>query len=261
MGKEAKNCLYAFLYLLALYLGIKMLPLQRWIQIPWLVFLVQFCLYFGLILLILSEAKKGKMKRQAIQRKSHLLLLVPYLIGASSNLLYGLFFHLTPTIKVDIDLLSVAALTLECVTIEELLFRYIFLDFLIGILKDSKNKRMEVIFFDALAFSLMHCINFFGNNPLNVLLQIGYTFILGCILSSIALITEYPLLPIAGHFLFNFLNTDLVIRIYELDMSRIDYIVFSLSIGMLMIAYTGLLLVLNSSLKKKGDENGNKRNI
>lgn len=251
MDKEKKNLIYTFLYVLALYLGIKMIPFERWIAIEWVVALLKTFTYLLLLLLALWECRKADMEPEKNECHLSYFLLLPLLIGPCSNLGFGLLFHSEPDIHFDSSFAFTLIETLECTAIEEILFRWILLSFLVKAVQGKKNPDILVILLDSLLFSLMHAINFFGNNPLNVLLQMGYTFVLGWILSTIAMSFETPIVPVLGHFLFNFLNTDVAVRIYSYDMSKPSYLVYSGVLSFLVIIYVGLLYLITKNKQRK----------
>lgn len=244
MTKETSNKLYSFLYLFALYLGVKLLPLYEWIPIYWVASLVFFILYLGIIFLLVHEATRANLK--PLKNESHLsyLWLIPLIIGCMSNLISSWAECLPVTSEFYITtLLHRMGMTLCCVVIEELLFRFFFLYFLQDMIKKEEHKDLFVILFSSLAFSFMHVVNFYGNNPVAVITQMGYTFVLGLILGFIAIYFETPLIPIIGHFLFNFLNTDLYSMFYVLKMDATYYLI-SIAIGTFVMAYAVILYYL-----------------
>ncbi len=260
MDKEKKNFLYTFLYLLALYLGVKMVPFEKWIKISWIVELLKTVSYLLLLLLALWECKKENMKPNRKEPHLNYLFLIPLFLGPCSNLLYGLMFQSETGQGFDAYFAFTAIETLECVILEEILFRLILFTFLQKVVENEKRTDVIVILLDSLFFSLMHAVNFFGNNPLNVFLQMGYTFILGVVLSNLAINFETPFVPVFGHFLFNFLNTDLAVRIYSFDMSKVNYLLFSVAIALFVVLYTvGLYLI--SKNKQRRYEHANQTNI
>lgn len=241
MSKETSNKLYSFLYLFALYLGVKLLPIKDWIPVTWVVNLLMYVFYLLVIALLVYESRKAKLEMQKNSQHLSYLLLIPLVIGGMSNLIYSWVF--TAPIRESLDVaafINNAGMTLCCVTIEELLFRFFFLYFLQDVVKDGKYKDILLILFSSLAFGLMHVVNFYGNNPLSVLTQIGYTVVLGLVLGFIALYFQTPIIPIIGHFIFNFLNTDLYALFYSLEMNT-PYILTSLCIGIFVLGYVGIL--------------------
>lgn len=253
MEKQSKQLLYTFLYLLALYLGVKMLPLERWISSEPVVLFLSLALEILLILLILYEIRHASLKIEKKTQTISLFLLLPLLPAASSNLLYSLIFRSGISFSIDSLFPLVTLNTLACVVIEELLFRMILLLFFSSLLKE-KNRMILSILFTSLCFSLMHGINFFGNNPFAVLLQLGYTLLLGLVLGSLTCLYRSAIVPIVGHFLYNFLNMDLFSRIYDVNMSEPSYILFQTAIGICALIYLVVLFLIDH--KKGKNDNG-----
>lgn len=244
MNKETKNLLFTFLYLLALYLGIKMIPFDRWIDNSFISKPISLFLFTLLIILICYEIKKANSKRTVNISGLPLFTLIPFILGPLSNFTYCFVFRLNVNTVIDSTFIFTILNTFVCAIIEELLFRFISIEFFKNYLKENKYKNVLIILFSSLLFSLMHAINFFGNSPYLVLLQMGYTFVLGIFLSSISLMYENLYLPIIGHFLFNFLNTDLVNVFYQYDMSDISYVVYSISVIVGLSAYLIAIYIL-----------------
>lgn len=262
MKKKTRNILITFLYLLLLYLGVKLIPTgdfvpetyqSKWISFGFLLIVLGLCIY---------EMLKGK--NGWIWNRNHLsyLFLLPFVLGAMSNLFYIWFFGGTFAEEHDIALFfAELSVTIVSVIIEEILFRYFFILFLDCLLKEGKEKKLLIVFFSSIAFALMHVINFYGNNPFNVLLQIGYTFVLGLFLGTFALIYESPILPSIGHFLFNFLNTNVFVLFYRVNMSEISYMLFSLAIGIFLLCYLVLIYYFSVKKEKRTIENDQQDSI
>lgn len=249
MNKSVQNKLYSFLYLLALYLGIKLLPLNTWISNIYLADSIRIILYIIVIALAIYEIKK--MGSLSLVYKEHLsyFLLLPFVLGCISNILYSLFFKVEMTISFVASLFVIDSFeTLFCVIIEELLFRMILFLLFNELIKESKYKDLLVILFTSLSFAFMHVINFYGNNPLNVLLQIGYSFVLGLILGFIAFYFETPILCVLGHFLFNYLNTNVYVILYQSEIT-VSYIIFNALLAFILFIYLFVLYYLTRRKK------------
>lgn len=244
MQNENKNLIYTFLYLLALYLGIKMLPIYDWIQIDYLAFVVQSVLY--LIVILLSLYEKSKLKRlDRIENRVSYILTVPLILACFSNILYCQTFKEEMRSFDWTSFLYSTINTFLCIIIEEMLFRCFLYRLFKSIFKGKKKEDIFTIISVSFCFSMMHAINFFGNNPLNVLLQMGYTFVLGLILTSFVSMYDTVFISIIGHFLFNFLNTDLYSLLYKIDYS-VNYIVFSSLLALLAIIYSLIIYIISS---------------
>lgn len=250
MNKQAQNHLYSFLYLLALYLGIKLLPLEDWLPEIWIAKMIRIILFFAVCCICVYEGKRVGFLYERKENHHSYFLLAPFLIGCISNLLFCWFFNIPTTIKIDASSFVLELfITLFCVVVEEYLFRVFFISFLQHALANDNKQNPFIILFSSLSFALMHCINFFGNSPLSVLVQIGYTFILGLILGYIALYFERPIIVCVGHFLFNFFNTNLFTTFYQIDMD-VNYVLFSLLLGVILVAYGATIYFLDRRKEK-----------
>lgn len=234
MNKTQRNLLLSFLYLLCLYLFCVVFPYDR-INIPeWSRLLIDCLLLIVVVSLCLFEKKRCDIHRETKYKKS--LIYLPILIACFSNIIYGLCF------KVDVlqtfslvEILVFAKLTLS-VLIEELLFRFFLIE-LIDNSFDNKNKDLISISLSALCFSLFHLINLFGNNVSTVLIQVGYTFVLGMILGIIRVDTGSILIAFIAHLLFNFFNDFLFTRLFQLDEYTISYIVINILFAIFSLTY------------------------
>ncbi len=248
MEKKTSNLLFTFLYLLSFYLAIKLVPFEKLNSVSFLPSLLRTICFCILLFLMLHEIKKNQIQHRRNPNHLSILFLVPFLLVCSSNLLYCFFFHEKQVISFDAQSFILSTIeTLFSVTIEEILFRIFFIEFLFSFLKDGRWKNLLVILFSALAFSFMHVLNFFGNAPLAVLLQIGYTFYLGLIFGVMALFFESPILSIVFHFLFNFLNMNLYNCLYDVEITS-KYVLFSFLLGFVLLIY--LFVVYDLSRRK-----------
>ena len=244
MSRESRNKLYSFLYLLALYLAVRLLPLSEWIPSDWGYRLVEIVLLAVVFVLALFEVKRGNITLTYPAARLSFWWLLPFLLGTASNLFYCLFFQKEVTVNITWYLfLCDIFLTILGVLIEEYLFRYILFSFYEDIFEGKKNKDIAVILISALSFALLHVVNFYGNNPIAVLIQIAYTFVLGIFLGLIAYYFESPWIPIAGHFLFNFLNTNLFLALYSIELDS-SYYIFNVCVGVVLFLYSVLVYIM-----------------
>lgn len=98
-------------------------------------------------------------------------------------------------------------LALECFCIalfEEMAFRgVVFLSLLEGRRKKISDVVISIIISSAI-FGLIHAVNFFTSSPLAVVLQIGYSFLIGGMCSVVLLYTSNIWLCVALHTIYNF---------------------------------------------------------
>ena len=102
---------------------------------------------------------------------------------------------------------SVFMLAGECLAVgffEESCFRgVVLLGFLKG-RREGVKDRFVAIALSSAVFGLVHLLNIFNSNPLAVLLQIGYSFLIGAMCSVVLIKTANLWLCVALHAIFNF---------------------------------------------------------
>ena len=102
----------------------------------------------------------------------------------------------------------VMLLALECLAVglfEETCFRgFIFLSFLEK-MRGSKAGQFLAIIYSSAVFAIVHLLNIFvGASPIAVILQIGYSFLIGAMCSVILMKTANIWLCVVTHAVFNF---------------------------------------------------------
>ncbi len=99
-------------------------------------------------------------------------------------------------------------LILKCIGIgllEEILFRGIVLEFIMLRFKDHKNRIVVSVLAASLVFGLIHLVNlFYGGGVVGTIQQIGYSFLIGAMLSAVLLKTGNLWLCVALHAAFDF---------------------------------------------------------
>ncbi len=87
--------------------------------------------------------------------------------------------------------------------LEEAFFRAL----LVPLLRGEKRRDLLAVLLSAALFGATHLFNLFSGNVGAVLLQVGYTFLLGCMFAVMLLYTGNAWLCVTVHFLFNFGGT------------------------------------------------------
>ncbi len=129
----------------------------------------------------------------------HLLWAIPCFAVAAANFPFSALISGSAVID-RIDLLWL--FLLKCFGIallEESFFRAL----LVPILRGEKGRDLFAVLVSAALFAAMHLINLFSGNVGAVFLQVGYTFLLGCMFAVMLLKTENVWLCILTHFLFD----------------------------------------------------------
>lgn len=135
-----------------------------------------------------------------------LLFSLPAFAVALNNLpIYSLAFDLA---RVTSPAWRVLLLLLECFAVglfEETCFRgFVFLSFLEK-MRGSKSGQFLAIIYSSAVFAIVHLLNvFMGASPIAVILQIGYSFLIGAMCSVILMKTANVWLCVVTHAIFNF---------------------------------------------------------
>ena len=90
-------------------------------------------------------------------------------------------------------------------SLEELVFRGLLLPALLCRFRHARGGRLSAVLLSSAVFGLSHLANlFFGADPVATLLQVSYSFLVGCVAAVIYLLSARMLLPILFHALYNF---------------------------------------------------------
>ena len=133
-----------------------------------------------------------------------LLWCVPCILVAFANFPYSaLITGKASIVRTDIFYLYVF-FTITTAIYEELVFRGTLVFMIKGFFINNQHKNLFTVLITSALFALLHSLNFMVGFSLDVLLQIGYTFLLGCMLSSVYLYTKNLYICIGIHAIFNF---------------------------------------------------------
>ncbi len=125
---------------------------------------------------------------------------------ALANLPWSPLLHGRATVTADGG--TVLALLLSCLAtalFEELLFRRLLFAALLYRLGTGRRGCFLAILLSSLLFGASHVLNLFaGAGPAAVLLQVGYSFLIGCMAAALYRLTGCLALPVAFHALYNF---------------------------------------------------------
>ena len=200
MKKEQYLPLVSFFSSLLIYLGISFLPIQKWVETLWAVNLIQSGIYLVLLLILFLDSKDRKIPDR--ETKPSYFYFLPFLLLCCSNFLYVLFFRISPNVSYQSSVFfSSLFLTLIKTGIEEVMFRKLLLVFTLNLRKPIKHKEVYTILLVSICFGLRHAINYYGNDPLSVTSQIGYTSFLSLFLTSYSILYSSTMLSYLFHFL------------------------------------------------------------
>ena len=134
------------------------------------------------------------------------LLTIPGFIIAINNFPFVSFF--AGDCRVEPNPNSIAFFALVCFGVgffEEMAFRGCAFMFILKSRTQSKAKIFLAIFLSSAVFGLIHFVNiFFGASPISVLLQIGYSALIGALCSMVLLLTRNIWCCVILHALYNF---------------------------------------------------------
>ena len=134
-----------------------------------------------------------------------LLICLPAFLVAVNNLPFSCLIKGSAVIDAPID--KVALLFVECLAValfEEMAFRgVIFLGLVERLKKNRKGIFLSIILSSAV-FAVVHLLNLFTSSPIAVIMQIGYSFLIGGMCSVILLKTQNIWFCVAAHAIFNF---------------------------------------------------------
>ena len=149
---------------------------------------------------------------------------------------------------------AVALLFLECMCVgffEESAFRGVVF---LGILKKKPKSRLWAfasIAISSAVFGLVHLINIFESSPVAVLMQIGYSALIGAMCAVILMKTANLWLCVVIHGLFNFAGA-IIPRCGEGEIWDTFTIVLTVIVSLCVLAYM-ILLFIKDEMKAVND--------
>ena len=139
------------------------------------------------------------------RRRIALLAILPAFVVAVNNFPFVSFLSGDCTIKAGtVEILVYALFCLSVGFFEELAFRGCVLMFLLRKRCETKWEIFAAIFLSSVVFGLIHLVNLFTSSPAAVLLQIGYSALIGGLCSLVLLTTGNIWVCVALHSIYNF---------------------------------------------------------
>ncbi|MDD6468288.1 MAG: CPBP family intramembrane metalloprotease [Bacilli bacterium] len=187
---------------------------------------------------------KKKLFVISIKSKLNDLFFIPFLLIVFNNMIFLLFKQKEVGFTYDFTFILQIILTITVSISEELLFR-VYVHSILNI----NNKILKIII-SSLIFGLFHIVYFLSSFDPYDLIIITYTFGLGLVLGFVYEFSENNFIYIMIiHFLFNFLNKDLFLRLFNGTNDYIFYIV-SIIVSLITLIY-GLLIYFMYFKNKK----------
>lgn len=137
------------------------------------------------------------------------LCVLPCLLVVLNNLpIISLF---TGECRLSMPVTFVLPFALQCLAVgffEEIAFRGVFFLLFLKDKRNTKGQVFKIIFLSSIIFGSYHLFNLFeGANPLGVLMQVGYSALIGAMCAMVFLKTKNIIIPVVLHAGFNFCGT------------------------------------------------------
>ncbi len=157
------------------------------------------------IVIIVVDGDKKCLNPLTVAKKGAILWCIPCLFVALANFPYtALASGSLSIVKPQL----VWLFAIDCLLIgifEEFLFRGILQDFIASLVKGKRRERLLTVFLTSAAFGLWHLFNLAGGANVGMtLLQVGYTFLVGAMLSAVVIKTGNLWLCVILHAIFDF---------------------------------------------------------
>ncbi|MCQ2742986.1 MAG: CPBP family intramembrane metalloprotease [Bacilli bacterium] len=243
MERSFKDKVYGFLILFFLFLIAIGIPFERFLADPWADLAssaLRVAFFVGAIFIIKKEGLASSYWKT--EGKGWVCCL-PFFLIAFSNMFFLLIHGGCSPAGLE-HLWHKAVLCLCTSMAEEMLFRAA----LLGLLQERTQKEWILILISAAIFSISHAVNFLSGVFIPVLVQMGYTFVLGLFLGMMYLRGGKLTLTILLHFLFNFVNNALFSCLYQGEWN-LAFFITNISLGLIAFIYWLVLL-----LKEKGSQ-------
>lgn len=144
-------------------------------------------------------------KQISVNRKT-ILFLLPCFIVAINNL--PILSLMEKNAKISADFVEILFFFIECIFVasfEETAFRAVLLPIMLKNKRSSNKEIFTVTLLSSAIFGLIHVVNLFeGASPLSVLMQMGYSALIGGMCAVVFLKTNNIFASISVHAIYNF---------------------------------------------------------
>lgn len=140
-------------------------------------------------------------------KASHVLYGIPAMIVALNN--FPILSILLGNAVVDAEIGKILLLFFECMAVgffEEMAFRAFVL---LSVMEKRRRSRADIfksVIISSVIFAVIHLVNIITSSPAAVIMQIGYSFLIGAMCSVVLLYTHSIFYCIVIHGLFNFMG-------------------------------------------------------
>lgn len=161
---------------------------------------------FACVVFMIDFSMTKVLKPLGNKRLIPLILIIPGFIIAINNFPFVAFF--SGDLVMNVTSMSILITVFTCIGtgfFEEMAFRGCAFMLLLKKRTKSRAKIFLAILLSSLVFGAIHFVNiFFGASPVSVLLQIGYSSLIGALCSMVLLLTGNIWLCVVLHSVYNF---------------------------------------------------------
>ena len=161
----------------------------------------------GLLLIILLYQQGYHLFQKPLKSLSLIgLIILPGILVGINNFPFSAFINGRTTVTEPRHIIYLFAIeSLSVGIFEEVAFRGVVLIVLLELFSKNKKSYFKAIIISSALFGLTHLLNLFTGSPLPaVLLQVGYSFLMGSLWAVVFLATQNILFPIILHTIYNF---------------------------------------------------------
>ncbi len=164
--------------------------------------------------------------------------ILPAFVVAINNFPFVSFIAGDCTLVGEIaDILLFAMFCLSVGFFEEITFRGCVLMYLLKKRNTSKKGIFMAIFWSSVVFGLVHMVNFVTDSPIAVILQIGYSTLIGALCSLVLLATKNVWLCVFLHATYNFVG-NVIPRLGEGVMWTFGQVILTATVALAVTAYS-----------------------
>lgn len=255
--KKTKSLIYIPLLivcLIAVFLFDKILPTTTFVEKS-IKDIIKYALFIFITFLSLWYfCLTPFIKKKRLSLKSTLMILPCLLVCLLNPPIFGLVLTPNPLnyqgVDLAVNILLFFTTCLLTAVLEETIFRYVIFDFILEGKHSSKKDVFLSIILSSLIFGLFHILNAFSGFSFAIILQVIYSFLLGCMCAFALYITSNVIYSIILHTVFNFSGTLLIALGNPFNWVTLPIIIFIAVIGISVSIYIIYMLIKHYDLYK-----------
>ena len=207
INKQKQNPVYYTVLVLLLTIAFSAIPSFAQFVKGNLAFVWTTCVLRGFILffpfcLVIFFNKDNYFKFNNFFIKN-ILICIPFFIVCLNNFPFISLIFKGVKLKFDSSAIPYVFICLFISIFEEIIFRGIIVDFSSNFYKIGNNVFLRIIVC-SLIFAICHLVNVISLSPLYMLMQLGYSFLIGAMCVLCRFITGNLIVPIILHFVYDF---------------------------------------------------------